>query len=1649
MSKCLEEKKNIIYKEIQNKFGNNADKVSDNVYYFNYDDDNGFKKAVEFRKNVMNFLKNHKDYGETMSIDWTSSPYLSGNYLQVKVEMPVYVVNTIEKGLQKKENIEKGVEDFIEELEENKSTLQFGDTEISIEEVFENLFGKTERESSDALFDEIGKEELFLESEIPQEEPDNYQEYYDVKMRLLEKMKDKFERFKKSTSYHSPNYKSQSKIFRETIAKLEEDLKILRVSTNKNTVYDDVMNEINYLNNLLETVRLDNLDTTDFVNRLNMLSRFFLNHDIEGVVFKDENRIIYNLAGKYPETFAIVTDKVQRLVNSYKQKLSEFVSNLALSNPLLVEHLANEKFDVEEIEEIINTEIENLEDVNKFRSLFLGSGTGGGLLGQLIRIHFESKLREEQGSTLQMTDRLQTLWSLTKLKNNNLTDLFVQHRSFKDEKGNIKKMRTDKLINRYNYNYFELLSSINQKKKQFYLSNSPSIYRLMMNQMKENQEIIDITKLKVFQDIYGSIYSEYFTSSDAEMQNYETDLRQRLGESYYNQIIKEQKRLLQEYTDYLIENSKDNSTQNPFVFIKHFNSENYNQPLMEQNVSFPLSSYVYFIPKTDVKDAFGNSIEYYNPDFKVINDDPKYSEIWEILHTLLTDFINPTLRATGMDVNTFDLPLIEKFLSEEMLKTKNLVGKTGEGIKYLFDLWKKSFADSRFNRDENYNKNRNVRVEYYNTVKGKVETRTNWYKNKSYQELKQIAVENKIPFPDITEDLNSVSVRYEKEKIMTIAKNKLAKIIAEHEVYQRVDNDLIGNIIALTHITNNARARMNTVSLADAIKFHIGHKLETVGKTDAIVKNEKYKNLTNFLNGYINRNILGDTLSEADKKKSEKVFFNKFFNAKYKDVFDKQLAKQIKEEQKNLTNKNTFDFVFEGRKYFSKEEEFEGKKVWRYYSQIISNEKKPVLAIDRNTIESVYSRYLTNMLDDLGIGVTVGSVAMGFQHILVLKALGLNPESGLRNRLEGMLKNYRFAASERFGFSEDDLYNAKKFLSWYNLRRYSKSLKISPEMSHRSQQLETFQKLISQFGLLQDKKNEMSKVSEYSKKKKNPSFLMDFAINNPENHNQGEIIAAIMMRNDLKITDVDGNTVPFFDVVNMEFVAYKPGTLELKDQYRTAFNERVWERFEETSIESFKKIVEEKNLNGKILSRNPHIALLSLIESSIERSQGNYNDKDVARIQSKVSGRILMLFKRYLPEHLFQQYGKMNIDLITGTKDYKGAKTVLLEHFPAASVYLMSLLGTSYGSFGLFSGLASNVAFTIGMSGIVPALIFITSAIALRNKTGKVIKNYKDELKLSIDFFQEILLRSLDMPLILLTGGKFKKISPFIKASKAISKSMRKNASENYISEQDRKIMSENAVEIASKVALITASTLLKTILTAIIEALFGDDDDEIKKKKLKKLNGYFNFISNTANTIIKDIDKHSNPTMFIQDVTRIQLMQYFENTKDYLDDVEDYNRKLTPFDVVPDLTTLIPIPVPRQLVDLTTQALEGELPSYFKDKRQYQVNWWDYVSPHNEKIANAKNKNYRIMLKKQLTKEFIAQMSVQNDYLPKEEIKQLSEKYAENLLKSNFKKNYYIDELGNYKKETSIELIQRLNYHQLIQDSKERENYWKSSETD
>lgn len=752
--------------------------------------------------------------------------------------------------------------------------------------------------------------------------------------------------------------------------------------------------------------------------------------------------------------------------------------------------------------------------------------------------------------------------------------------------------------------------------------------------------------------------------------------------------------------------------------------------------------------------------------------------------------------------------------------------------------------------------------------------------------------------------------------------------------------------------------------------------------------------------------IFGKKLKILNLNKGiQKLFSTKDFDvpaldwSKFMSTEDKQFYNFLKEEIKNIDSRDNFDFTFEDKKYTTED----GK----YFIQ--ENGQKKEL-IERKAIEQKYAEYLGQRAESLGIDRTIGSMLSGFLSVFVQKALALNPKAGYRNLWEGGTKNMQIAASGRYGFGLEELQHSKNFLWGINTDRYletfagKKMLSINRISQDHAYQIRTYKMLINQFGLVQDRKNESARAEDFDSRKRQFKFsLMDFAVESPEAHNQGELILSKLQKTYINYIDENGETKQraIFDGEKGDFI-WIPGTLTIKDEYRTEENVRMWERFLESRGEN-----------------NQHLTTIIGIQALIERTQGNYSDGDIIAIQGSILGRMLMTFKRFYPEHLWQNYGMQKFDLIMGETNFKGRKTAMLQHAPVTAAYLAAIGALSLtGGIGLFIG-----------GGMLLSFITQYGISRFVNKNKQKMKMDIESLKLALGFTLEMLTRSIDRPLEMILRGKTP-VGKYWLTHTVMGKTQGLNPENMPMTSKERTLLSENAQEIAQRVNLILSTALILTVMKAIVALISGDDDDEYEEN-MKKIEGTMNLVLNTANTLNSQLNEMNNPVAFLSNVSKISLFGTLENAQKSIETIEkvidgekDFSEAISPI-----MKSFNPVPIPNLLTDQFFKEGVG----FMSDARVYNTYWWNGMKDDSEKKTERKVRVQRASLRD----------AIEDYYFKKFKEEYPNESY--NKIKAQAKRAAKKEIAKQYSKdngETGEQILERIDF-------KNQEKAWKKGEVE
>lgn len=1299
----------------------------------------------------------------------------------------------------------------------------------------------------------------------------------------------------------------------------EIDNNILSVdSTDPNSIYESSIREIEsltkILNNIAENPRegANALDGNRLTERINDLRRYFLAYDeqlgreFRHQILDDESKPIAQFFFDFSKGLdeAKVKDlqnKITDLTSLNERMQVRVLQGLLLEDDLVQDLLYKGKWTGEEVEKVLDMLESKDVEVGRLASLFLGAASGGGILGQLLVSIRDGQLNRERGITQERVTSLTEAWNKIKditYRNAKGGKEYLSNLLFeKDAHG----VRTFNLKNPYTKEYGQDKKNVRAESNAFYRNRTDENYKSWMDAEKENFIRIHPAQISAIASKYRNhpILGKHFKYTTDEIREYEAELKATLGNIMFEVETKKALDKVEEYLDLVDAGALDylqEHRRNPFVFMENFNSENYNKRDRE-SMEYLEPNFTVTIPRKETQ---------YNPDFFELEEHPYSKELGEfyvIANDLLEGYANPIYRSEGVFRNTLELSTHEDILARETLKEINMYGKVRKYLSAMWDSITKPFFDKAIQNQreiekaiENKTFKKELQVGFVGHARRELRELTEMLALNTLEDLYDIAESEGLSFQRLSVAEGSNLARQ--------IKTDLARSIAQNRINESTSSNIFEAIQSSVMLANVIAARRASVATLEAMKSYVNsnsHSSE-VGK-------ENLHNISNFLGSWGDANIYGykfsrdlskkvEVVRDVSKKGRERV------GAKVKKLSqaEKKLKKVILEEMERVNNgKDVFNFKTK-----------DGIEYTTINGQYFASDSN--IPISLTEITSLYNKYLQDKIDSLGIEMTWGSFTLGTVSSMIVKNLSLNPVTGYRNRTQGIVQNLAVASSGRYGFDLEDYHNSRKFLRGVNTRKYffDKAFKNTK----RGQQIQTLLLLQSRMDIRQNRADELSNIGKFESTTRTfidnlRNFLMDFAINNPEWKNQSELMVSILQT--INVTDKFGNVHKFFDGETGEFSIYKPGTLELKDDFATDENIAMWTRFQDHK--------------GK---RDSLIAL-SDMKLAIEETQGNYDNNDIIMIQNSVLGKASTVYQRYLYENTKMQWGTSKVDLRKGEFDIKGRKLVLMNHAPTSFMFLAG----SYGVPLMVSIIAGAPIVGAALGTISLSALAIGIYKSRTHFKGKSIVS-RDEWNISLNFAKEVAIRSINTPIAVLSQGRF---NPF---SETLKNMVERNAEKRNLDIEERKLLSESAQDLATKTFIWSSHTIAATLLSmlsyAVYAALkpdFDDDDEEKFIAFMEKVEKYINKIINTRNMLMNELDKFTEYAIFEDEAMslafwsmlarwgkfmRKDVPEYFIGEKEYDTDAFGRTINLTPW-----------IPIPNSIIKST---LNSE--NHFQDARIY-----------------------------------------------------------------------------------------------------------------
>lgn len=1293
----------------------------------------------------------------------------------------------------------------------------------------------------------------------------DFMSYYNHKSNLLRNIETKFESYKimNKSNYGSEKYKEDVYKFQNIINKLKNEIESLDIEDLDN-VFGDVINEMEYLDRVLDTLNTDVFKNEDILGRI-----AFLHEVITGLNLDGENvpELLRWDGSDYPDFDAKVKSKIVDLNNKLKNSQESIIMDLMNKDIIYQAH--KENFTEEEVKALFKA----MKDINKLQAYFLGvNSANDSIVATLLNTTFQTNVQKTKQFARPFNDALTKLDKILRDKRFNL-DNFLEKDADNIDTGNI--------IHRYSKAYFTKLFEyydINKKVNDAPREKKANHYNKKISWLKENTDVIDFTKIRYFKDIYGDEYSEFFTATDEEMSKYEAELKSKLGR-IYDYHIQDLEKKLAEYEDYRnneeLKNDKwfanNINSNSPWIFLQNYNSDNAYNPVNYESgtntySTYNNSRYIEFVPKKtsyDVDTMQNVDTGFYNENFDKIEQDDDAFAYWETIRELYSKHINPTYASTGQNISTMSWAKFERNFIEEMKRSEGVSG----AFKSVWHQTLKYFRELRIEKGY-YSEKEGIRTNYTDSTVKEIKTLKKGLQLMRTADLEGMATQNGITYNGVDTYTKGLSDS-EKENAIEKYRRELIDKIARKKILSNYSTDLTKTTLALSELASLHKSRQETQYIADMLLKHAESIKTKPGKEG------KRRHLANKrLESWVKTNVYNDRAVSRGNPNDE-------LSSETTSKFWKVLSDTERDITKILKTLKTDDTSEIGNYYFDMDGIGYNKKGNQYFTRI-DGKNTPITKVE---FETQLENYINAQVKEMGIPTTPSGVMLGIMKVIINKALALNPVSGIFNRAEGMFSNMIRDNMGDF-WTRGNLKHAKRFLVFSNINKFAPD-QLSIQSKQKMLQMQTYTQLLGELALFQDKKNELDRKDKESRFNawKDKLNIFQFAVDNPEFKNQSEIVLSMLM--DVTIKDNNGKEHKFFD--GSGFPAYKPGTIELRDEFKNEENQG-WQDF---------------SINDNVEMNNFFVQKVK-IEDTIKRTQGNYASLDSIMIHDSNWGKFIMLFMRWFPEHINQRFGVRNTDIIQGKSKIVGRYRGILGTPGPAAIFATVALGVGLGptAMGIGAGLT-----------ILP---FVAKHVYGMYNNDSSMTDLMNDLRVNLGFMQEILVQTLNTPL--------KATYSSINLDGRVENKLLNNS----------KLQPEQVIALrgmAQEAAIMITQLSLVMLLKS---ALYDEDDDD---KDLRRQ--LHNFVDNQGNRSLNAILIWSNPMQLIEDNSKLALLRYIGDVMKLLQFSSKYinEDKGKTGELLYNITKVQPFVAVPNVV--SKAAFKGELPGL--ENREYQnAQWFD-----------------------------------------------------------------------------------------------------------
>lgn len=551
----------------------------------------------------------------------------------------------------------------------------------------------------------------------------------------------------------------------------------------------------------------------------------------------------------------------------------------------------------------------------------------------------------------------------------------------------------------------------------------------------------------------------------------------------------------------------------------------------------------------------------------------------------------------------------------------------------------------------------------------------------------------------------------------------------------------------------------------------------------------------------------------------ERVHLNKYNKQHHWAIG--RLNKVVSPDQENVINKKIAQLNEELKRYDINNKRYKEikNKIYRLYSDklipfmgrnIYTTEERLKVGQLRELIEKEKNKEtitkLQDAIDKLGKIRTVTATLDNFLNWVRFLRLGYNVSSGVTNFAEGLVSNLILGATDEY-FDTKELYWAYRAVPQSFVKNGTLGWWTTPVAKKTRM-------LADKYNLIVDSRNILQK--NYSDR-----FLSatnSFAINQRTEYiNQTPLMIAVLRT--MKITGINGQESSVWDALDTNG--------NLRQEFRTEENVKNWESLTGETYQNFKNKVNELIMIG----------------------HGNYSKLRGMMIKSNGLGRMLMMFKTWLPEMIFWRFAAEQDNIFLGKRGFKG-------RYRSYGGGTGALHGATVGAvLGAFPGMAVGAV----LGGTIGALLG-------RGNQGGIVDNIYETMSAT-----KLLIKKLiGIPVNVATFGER------IATNKRWTKKARYFSSSNF-TQQDSNNLYANMTDLAIQ--------LLWLALVLVVKKTFWDDDDDAESQDRKIHNVLVNRLLQLSNQAAMYV----NPTEMKDNAQNIAVLQYLSDAGKWVGRVDDY----------------------------------------------------------------------------------------------------------------------------------------------------------------